>query len=213
MDPVTILIADDHNIVNIGLSALIKKIRPNANIHSAVDFPSVIKLVKEHSFDLIIMDINMPSGNFQSTLSVVKRIQPNVKVMAFSSADEALFAPRFILQGADGFLNKLSSEIQLQDAIESMLSKGIYLSPQVKDDLLSHTLKLGNPYQNPLGVLTDREIEIATLLIQGDSLKAITQKLFIHVSTVSTYKTRIFQKLSIKSIPELIDIFKIYHSQ
>lgn len=211
MEALTILIADDHNIVNIGLSTLIKKIRPTAKIYISKDFPSALELVNKHLFDLIIMDVNMPAGNFQSTLEVMKRIQPNVKVMAFSSADETLFAPRFILQGVNGFLNKLSTESQLQEAVESILNTGVYMSPQLKDELIQNSLKLNNAYRNPLEVLTNREIEIADLLIQGDSLKVITQKLFLHVSTVSTYKARIFQKLAIKSIPELIDIFKFYN--
>lgn len=213
MKPLTILIADDHDIVHIGLSAIIKKIRSTAEIHISRDFPSTIELVNTHLFDLIIMDINMPAGNFQSTLEIMKRKQPHVKVMAFSSADENLFAPRFMLQGLDGFLNKLSSETEMKNAIESILNTGVYLSPKVKDDLIQNSLNLGKTYQNPLRVLTDREMEIAALLVNGDSLKTITQKLFIHTSTASTYKTRIFQKLSIKSIPELIHVFNMYNPQ
>lgn len=210
MESLRILVADDHNIIHLGLSTLIKKIAPTAVIHASTDFPSVLKLVKQHPFDLIIMDIDMPGGNFQSTIELVKQIQPEVKVIAFSSADEALFAPRFIIQGADGFLNKLSPESQLQGAIESMLNSGSYFSPKVKDILIDSALNDGKQYQNPLDILTDREIEIATLLINGDSLKKINEKLFIHVSTISTHKTRIFQKLSITSVPELIDIFRMY---
>ena len=212
MESLRILIADDHNIIHLGLSSLINKIAPTAIIHASTDFPSVLILVKQHRFDLIIMDIDMPRGNFKTTLELVKQIQPEVKVIAFSSADEALFAPRFMIQGADGFLNKLSPEPQLQAAIESMLNSGTYFSPKVKDILIQSTLNAGKQYQNPLDVLSDREIEIATLLINGDSLKRISEKLFIHVSTISTHKTRIFKKLSVESIPELIDIFRIYHS-
>lgn len=212
MNSLTILIADDHKIIHLGLATVIRNIRPGATIHFSMDFPSVMKLVKEHQFDLIIMDINMPAGNFQTTLEFVKRVQPDVKVMAFSSADEGLFAPRFIRQGADGFVNKLSSESQLEQALESMLGTGVYLSSEVKDNVIQHALAGAKPFQNPLEVLTDREIEIATLLIRGDSLKAINEKLFIHVSTISTHKTRIFKKLGVETIPDLIDIFKIYHS-
>ncbi|MHA6728377.1 response regulator [Chryseobacterium sp. A301] len=212
MKSLTILIADDHNIIHLGLASVINKISPEAKVRHAIDFPSVLDLVREHPFDLIIMDVNMPSGNFQSTLSHVKQIQPQVKVLAFSSADESLFAPRFIKQGADGYLNKLSSESELKIAIESMLNSGTYFSPKVKDILIQDSISAGNSYKNPLDVLTDRELEIATLLINGDSLKTIHEKLFIHVSTISTHKTRIFKKLSISKLPELIDIFRLYNS-
>jgi DNA-binding NarL/FixJ family response regulator len=211
MDSPTVLIADDHHIIHLGLSALIKKIKPIATIHFSIDFPSVIELVKEHAFDLIIMDIDMPGGNFQSTLERAKQIQPRVKVIAFSSADETLFAPRFITRGADGFLDKLSPESQLQSAIESMLDSGSYLSPKVKEIFIKTALKASKHHQNPIDVLTNREIEIATLLIRGDSLKKINEKLFIHVSTISTHKTRIFKKLSVTSNTELANIFKLYN--
>lgn len=209
----TILLADDHKIIHVGLSLLIEKIRPKAVIHFATDFPTVMGLVDILKFDLIIMDINMPGGNFQSTLEYVKRKQPQVKVMAFSSADERLFALRFIVQGADGFVNKMSQESELEQAIEAMLKTGSYISQEVKESIILNALNKDTPYKNPAELLSDREIEIATLLIQGDSLKLISEKLFIHVSTISTHKTRIFKKLNIQTLPELIDVLKIYVSE
>lgn len=209
----TILLADDHKIVHLGLSLLIKRIRPDAVIHFSTDFPSVMDMVKKHPYDLVIMDINMPGGNFQNVLEHIKRIRPQVKVMAFSSADERLFALRVIAQGADGFINKMSVESELEKAIEDILRTGSYISQDVKDAIVLNALNRNTPSKNPVELLTDREIDIATLLIQGDSLKTISEKLFIHVSTISTHKTRIFKKLNIQTLPELIEILKLYVSQ
>src|SRR5690606_16857122 len=99
-----ILIADDHSIVRIGLSIMIKKLRPHAEIDEADSFKSVLEIINIKKFDLIIMDINMPNGNFQQTFDIVKIKHPHVKVLVFSSQDEQTYAIRYLKLGADGFL-------------------------------------------------------------------------------------------------------------
>lgn len=203
----TILIADDHGIVRLGLSLMIKKLRPQAVVNEVDDYQKVLGAIKKDSYDLIILDINMPNGSFQETLEIIKIKRPKTKVMVFSSQDEHLFAIRYLKMGADGFLHKLSSEENIKNALEKMLNKGSYVSEEVKDAMVFNTLNKDAPVSNPLELLSDREIEIAEHLIKGTSLKDISSELNIHVSTVSTYKTRIFKKLDIQSVPELINVF------
>ena len=205
-----ILIADDHSIVRIGLSIMIKKLRPQAEIDEADSFKSVLEIINEKKFDLIIMDINMPNGNFQQTFDIVKIKQPNVKVLVFSSQDEQTYAIRYLKLGADGFLPKISDDQTLKKALEKMFDRGSYVSEEIKDTIVINSLNKKQTTQNPLTTLSDREIEIADKLIKGETLKDISNELNLHVSTASTYKTRIFKKLDVQSIPELIDIFRFY---
>lgn len=205
-----ILIADDHSIVRIGLSIMIKKLRPQAEIDEADSFKSVLEIINEKKFDLIIMDINMPNGNFQQTFDIVKIKQPNVKVLVFSSQDEQTYAIRYLKLGADGFLPKISDDQTLKKALEKMFDRGSYVSEEIKDTIIINSLNKKQTTQNPLTTLSDREIEIADKLIKGETLKDISNELNLHVSTASTYKTRIFKKLDVQSIPELIDIFRFY---
>src|SRR5690606_27467975 len=205
-----ILIADDHGIVRIGLSIMIKKLRPQAEIQEADNFKSVLDIVNKTKFDLIIMDINMPNGNFQQTFDIVKIKQPNVKVLVFSSQDEQTYAIRYLKLGADGFLPKISDDQTLKKALEKMFDRGSYVSEEIKDTIIINSLNKKQTTQNPLTTLSDREIEIADKLIKGETLKDISNELNLHVSTASTYKTRIFKKLDVQSIPELIDIFRFY---
>lgn len=205
-----ILIADDHSIVRIGLSIMIKKLRPNAEIEEADSFKSVLEIINKTKFDLIILDINMPNGNFQQTFDIVKIKQPTVKVLVFSSQDEQTYAIRYLKLGADGFLPKISDDVTLKKALEKMFDKGSYVSEKIKDTIVTNSLNKKQTAQNPLTTLSDREMEIADKLIKGETLKDISNELNLHVSTASTYKTRIFKKLEVQSIPELIDIFRFY---
>jgi DNA-binding NarL/FixJ family response regulator len=207
-----ILIADDHGIVRLGLSLMIKKLRPQVSIDEVDNYQKVLETIKKNAYDLIILDINMPNGSFQETLEIIKIKCPKTKVMVFSSQDENLYAIRYLKMGADGFLHKLAPEEDIKKALEKMLYKGSYVSEEVKDVMVFNTLNRNVPLDNPLEILSDREIEIAEQLMKGIPLKDISNELNLHSSTVSTYKTRIFKKLDIQSVPELIDVFKLYES-
>ncbi len=130
--------------------------------------------------------------------------------MIFSSQDESLFAIRYLKMGADGFLHKLSSEETISLAINKMLDKGSYISEDVRDVLVNNKLNRPKGPLNPVNMLTDREIAVAERLVKGVLLKDISNELNIHISTVSTYKMRILEKLNINSIQDLIKLFHIY---
>lgn len=206
-----ILIADDHGVVRLGLSMMIKKLRPDALICEASDYKKVMQLIKEKSFDLAILDINMPNGNFQEALQAIKLKCATSKVMVFSSQDENLFAIRYLKMGADGFLHKDSPEDVINKALVKMLDSGRYMSKEVKDSLIYDKLNRQESATNPLEVLSEREMDIAERLIAGDAPKEISYSLNIHPSTVSTYKSRLFEKLNIKSLSELINIFNFHN--
>ena len=206
-----ILIADDHGVVRMGLTLIIKKLRPNAIIDDVEDYQKVMQLVKEKTFDLAILDLNMPNGNFNEALQAIKLKNSGTKVMIFSSQDESLYAVRYLKMGADGFLHKDSSEDAINKALTKMLDKGRYMSEEVKDALVYSKLNKRDTTSNPLELLTGREMEVAERLVAGEPMKDISSDLNIHSSTVSTYKTRILEKLDIQSIPELIKLFDFHN--
>ena len=206
-----ILIADDHGVVRMGLSLIIKKLRPNAIIDDVDDYQKVMQMVKEKTFDLAILDLNMPNGNFNEALQAIKLKNSETKVMIFSSQDESLYAVRYLKMGADGFLHKDSSEDAINKALTKMLDKGRYMSDDVKDALINDKLNKRETTINPLEILTGREMEVAERLVVGEPMKDISNNLNLHSSTVSTYKTRILEKLNIQTIPDLIKLFNFYH--
>ena len=206
-----ILIADDHGVVRMGLSLMIKKLKPHFTVDETEDYQQVMNIIKNNTFCLVILDINMPNGTFSETLRAIKLKHPQTKVLIFSSQDESIYALRYLKMGADGFLHKLSSEHEINQALIKMLDKGSYISDEVKDSVIFNKLNNQTILQNPLEALSDREMEIAERLITGEPIKQISNDLNIHTSTVSTYKTRIFQKLIIQTIPELIKVFDFHH--
>lgn len=205
-----ILIADDHGVVRLGLSMIIKKLRPHALVEQVSDYKEVMQIIKETTFNLAILDLNMPNGNFQEALQAIKLRDPETKVMIFSSQDENLYAVRYLKMGADGFLHKDSGEDVINRALVKMLDKGRYMSEEVKDSLIYDKLNKQQTLNNPLELLSEREMEIASCFVEGEAPKDISNRLNIHASTVSTYKSRIFEKLKIQSIAELIKIFNFH---
>ena len=206
-----ILIADDHGVVRLGLSLIIKKLRPDSTVVEVDDYQMVMNIIKDQTFDLAILDLNMPNGNFTEALQAIKFSNSETKVMIFSSQDESLYAVRYLKMGADGFLHKDSSEETINKALSKMLDRGSYMSEDVKDTLISNRLNKQDTLINPLDRLTNREMEVAERLVTGEPMKNISNNLNLHSSTISTYKTRIFEKLNVQSIPELIKLFDFHH--
>ena len=205
-----ILLADDHGVVRLGLSSIIRKLRPDSIIDEVDDYQKVMHCIKNTTYDLAILDLNMPNGNFREALEAIKGKDPHTKVMIFSSQDESIYALRYLKMGADGFLHKFADEDVINNALTKMLDRGIYMSEDVKDSLIFNKLNKQPATINPTEVLTNREMEVAERLITGEPIKDISNDLNIHASTVSTYKTRILEKLNIESIPELIKLFDFH---
>lgn len=204
-----ILIADDHGIVRMGLMQLIKNLRPLAILSEVEDFKSLSSIISKENFDLVIVDVNMPNGTLQQAIDFIKLKQPSLKILIFSSQDEQVYAMRYFKMGADGFLNKLSSKHKVDEALNAMLERGKFISEEVKESMVFNTSR--KQKTSSLESLSNREMEVANKLIEGLSLKEMSNQLNLHTSTISTYKNRVFDKLEIQSIPELVEILRLYY--
>lgn len=203
-----IILADDHSVVRHGISIILKESFSSLVIAHADDFLKVLSLLKEQSFDLIVLDISIPEGKGIQMVDLIKTIQPDVKILIFSAHEEELYALRYLKAGADGYLNKLSSETEFKEAFVSMVENGNYVSQSIKNQIVANTLNKKS--DNPLEVLSNRELEIARLLVRGEGNLEIANKLDLQNSTVSTYKNRIFDKLTINNTVALVSLFKSY---
>lgn len=203
-----ILLADDHSVVRHGISLILKESFENLVIAHADDFLKVLAQLKEQTFDLIVLDISIPEGKGIQMVELIKEIQPNVKILIFSAHEEELYALRYLKAGADGYLNKLSSDVEFKEAFSSMIKNGNYVSQSIKNKIVSNTLNKKS--DNPLEALSNRELEIARLLVRGEGNLEIANKLELQNSTVSTYKNRIFEKLAINNTVALVSLFKSY---
>lgn len=202
------LIADDHSVVRQGVSLLIKELFLNADIYQSGTFSDTFKVLKETKIDLLVLDINFPDGNSLNIIAEIKSIQPDVKILIFSAYDEDIYAMRYLNAGASGYLNKGSSEEEMKQALNSMFLSGKYITQKIKDRILDSYISKA-PI-NPLERLSNREVEVARLLIKGYGNLEISEFLQIKKTTVSTFKNRIFEKLEIDNLAALIEVFHLY---
>ena len=203
-----ILLADDHSVVRRGTGLILKEIFPNTEILHADSFDTVITILNEKDIDLLILDVNLPGGNTPDMVKKAKAVQPSVKVLIFSAFDEGQYAVRYLNAGADGYLNKLTSEDKIVAAAKAILRGERYISDKIKEKILESTN--GKAPENPLEALSNRELEIVILYAQGEGNLEIANKLNIQMSTVSTYKNRIFEKLGVNNIVSLVEKYKQY---
>lgn len=205
----TFLIADDHSVVRQGVSLMIRELFFNAHILQAGSFKEILALLKLQTVDLLILDISFPDGNSLNLISQAKALQPEIKILIFSAYDENLYALRYLNAGASGYLNKGCNEEEMKQALRSMIVSGKYITQNIKDQILDSYIS--KKPLNPLELLSDREVEVARLLIKGFGNMEISETLKIKKSTVSTFKNRIFEKLSIDNLADLIDLFQLYN--
>jgi len=198
-----VLIADDHGVVRYGMMLLLKDLFPAASLHQASSFNEALKIIAEQHISLLILDINIAGGNNVQMLNTVKLKQPDIKVLMFSAYSEQLYAVRYIQAGADGYLHKDSSDSEIKKAVKTVLAGKNYISDTVKDAMVS-TMLNGSAAVNTLNVLSNRELEVAKLLVDGLGILEIAGVLNLHTSTVSTYKARIFEKMEVKNLADLI---------
>ena len=125
-----------------------------------------------------------------------------------AALDEDIYALRYLNAGASGYLNKGSNEDEMKQALKSMMVSGKYITQNIKDRILDSYISK-KPI-NPLEQLSNREVEVARLLIKGFGNLEIAEMLNIKKSTVSTFKNRIFEKLEIDNLADLIDFFNLY---
>lgn len=208
-----ILIADDHAIVRYGTTLIIKDLMPGVHVSEAENFSQVLKSLNQQRFDLLILDINIPGGNNLQMVDVVRLHQPQIRILIFSGYDEQLFALRYLQAGVDGYLVKHSPEDELKTAIRTILNNEKYISSTVRQHLLNGLNTKSDISRNPLQSLSNREMEVMQLLIKGSSVADIGSMLSLQISTVSTYKARIFDKLDVANIIDLAEKVRLYGGQ
>ena len=206
---VSFLIADDHFIIRTGLKLIIESFIPYCKIDEAADGDSTFDKIKEHHYDLLILDVNMPNTDSFSLISNILALQPEMKILMFSMNDEEVYAKRYLKMGVMGYLKKDEPEVEIKKAITTILNNKKYVSHGL-NQILVEDLYNNNP-ENPFDILSPREFEIVQHLIRGESIARICQNFNLHSSTVGTHKARIFEKLHCSNIIDLNSLAKAHN--
>lgn len=211
-ESINILITDDHEIVRLGASIAVTNVIPKAKITQASNFEETLHILKNDKFLLLLLDINMPGGNNIKMIENILAIQPDIKILVFSSYEESIYALRYIQAGAMGYVHKNSTKEELKNAIITVVNNQRYMSDEIQD-LYFDSILIGKHSKleaNPLNKLSNREMDVARHLTKGLGIVEISKIMNLKNSTISTYKGRIFEKLQVDNIPDLIEIQKLY---
>lgn len=200
-----ILIADDHFVVRMGISTILRLANSNLIIDLAQNYEDVKKNVQIHYYDLVILDINMPGSLHTHMISELKELQDDMKILIFSSYDQQI-ALQYIRKGANGYLSKQCTEEDIKNAVKIILETGFYYPSELIPYIVEDIEKINN-----VNSLTAREYQIFVLLAKGNGNLEISNILNIQVSNISTHKKKIFDKLKINNIVELIEVYKSLH--
>jgi DNA-binding NarL/FixJ family response regulator len=196
-----ILLADDHAVVRQGVKQILAEAFTQAAFGEAQNAHELLELVGCERWDIVVLDLAMPGGNGLEALKQIKHDHPQLPVLILSMFPEDQYAVRTIRAGAAGYLNKESAPEELVQAIRKVLQGGEYISPTVADELVLHAR---HEDDQPLHKhLSDREYQVLCLIASGKEIKEISTELALSAKTVSTYRTRLLEKMNMKTNAEL----------
>lgn len=193
-----IILADDHSFIRLGLIQILKDEYPGAEIKEVSDGESLIKEVTLHEWDLVISDLDMPGRSGLEALEQIKLIKPVLPVLILSIYSEDLYAIRVLKAGASGYLNKNTAPYELINAIKRISLGRKYITPEIAEKLL-----VQKDDKKPHEMLSNREFEIFKMLAMGKTVTQIADSLSLALTTVSTHRSRIMEKLYLSNNSEL----------
>jgi DNA-binding NarL/FixJ family response regulator len=197
-----VIIADDHPIVRAGMKQILADFEDIFVAAEAGDGEDLLKKIKENRFDVVLLDITMPGMGGLETLKRVKTLNKELPVLMLSIHDEEQFALRTLKAGAAGYLTKGSAPDELVRAIRQVSKGRKYISQDFAEKLAT---ELHQDFQRlPHERLSDRELQVLCMMAAGKTASGMASELHISVKTVSTYRSRILEKMGMASNAELI---------
>ena len=196
-----ILICDDHKIVREGLRQILGRLSEITLIAEAGNGNEALDLIKKDVYDILLLDISLPDKSGLEVLQVVKERWPKINVLMLSMLPQEQYAIRALKMGASGYLTKDTASEELLLAVKKVSEGGKYISASLAEGLAINLEKEDNHIKHNL--LSGREFEILIKIANGKSLQEIGNELFISVKTVSTYRSRIMEKMELSRNTEL----------
>lgn len=194
---INVLVADDHELVRTGICRMLDDLPDIHVIGDAASGEEVIFKAREQTPDVVLLDVNMPNiGGVEATKRLMQ-LDKNIKVIAVSSLTEEPYPSMLLKAGASGYLTKGAPVDDMHKAIKKVHSGGRFFSAEVAEQLAASILA-ENP-ESPFDLLSDREKQVAMMVVNCQSPQEIADQLFVSVKTINTYRYRIFEKLNIDS--------------
>ena len=198
-----ILLIDDHEVVRAGVKRIFDK-QPQGTVlfGEASSAPEALDLVRAKDWDAVVLDLSLGGRDGLEVLKELKQIRPRLPVLILSMHSEELFARRAFKAGANGYIRKDIPRSELIAAINKVIDGGTYMSPTLVEELVVD-LRRGDE-RPPHELLSDREFEVMRLIALGKTVSEIADTLFLSVGTISTYRTRILEKMGMRTNADII---------
>ena len=194
---ITVLVVDDHELVRTGICRMLEDDADIQVIGQAESGEEAIAFARNQRPNVVLLDVNMPGiGGVETTRRLIQSV-PDVKVLAVSGLAEEPYPSLLLKAGAKGYITKGAPLAEMVRAIKKVMQGGKYFSADIAEQLASSYLS--DHQQTPFDTLSDREMQVAIMVVNCVSAQEIADKLFVSVKTVNTYRYRIFEKLGVDS--------------
>lgn len=206
---IRVMITDDHAIVRQGLKQILSETGDISVTGEAENGFQAVRIVRQHAFDVMLLDISLPDRNGIEVLKQIRKEKPELAVLMLSMHNENELAIRALKAGAAGYLNKQSAPAQLVTAIRQVASGQKYITPALAMEL-ANAITTGT--DQPLHAsLSDREYQTLCLIAAGRGLTEISEEMCLSPKTVSVYRSRLLEKLKLTNNSELIRYALMHH--
>jgi len=197
-----VLVADDHAVVRRGLRQLLAETADIEVAAEAATAAEALDLVRAQAFDVVVLDLSLPGRGGLELLGEIKAASPQAAVLILTMHPEDQYALRALKAGAAGYLTKETAPELLVEAVRRVAKGGRYVSPTLAERLAVHVEKArpGAPHES----LSDREFSVFRMLAGGRTVGQIADELSLSVKTVSTYRTRVLEKMGLSTNAELM---------
>ena len=194
---ITVVLADDHNVIRSGLRAMLEGEEGLRVIGEAADAPAAQKLVRDRRPDVLVLDLQMPGAEPASDIPALREETPGTSVVVLTMQDDPRRARELLRAGASGYVLKQAAERQLTAAIRAAADGGSYIDPE----LGGLVAQLG---ADPLEALDERDVELLRLLALGHTNREIGEKLYLSVRAIEVNRAKLLEKLNLESRPDLV---------
>ena len=195
------LIVDDHTITRAGLRRILSDTASSIIVGEAANGAQALEMVISQEWDIVMLDIGLPDRSGLDVLKAIKKARPALPVLVLSMYPVDQYALRVLRAGGAGYLTKESAPDQLLEAVHRVTAGLRYITPEVAECIAQDWNR--NPVQSVHETLSDREFEVMRLIASGRSVGDIAKDLSLSVKTISTYRTRVLQKLDLRHNAEL----------
>lgn len=202
MTTISVLLADDHDIVRYGISTFLSMAEDIEVVGEASDGEQCLTLYRELQPDVCLLDVSMPVKDGVETAREIRDFDPNANILILSMYTDKDIIDKLLKIGIDGFLHKTADRDDLLSGIRSIMKNQQVFSREVSNKITQTFLN--GDFDNSSNCITDREQEILRLVAEGNTSKEIAQKLYISPRTVDTHRSNVMQKLELNNIAELV---------